>query len=171
MIEQAKQIRLLLLDVDGVLTDGGITLDNNGIESKTFNVRDGHGIKLLQRYGIMVGIITGRSSDVVAHRCRELGIEILYQGAKDKRIPYGEIKTLHALSDNEIAYMGDDIVDLPILKQVGLAATVADADRWVQEEVMYVSPFPGGGGAVRDLCEKILEAQGKWQDILKGYLR
>lgn len=171
MKERARLIRILLLDVDGVLTDGGITIDNNGVESKTFNVRDGHGIKLLQRHGIKVGIITGRSSDVVAHRCRELGIDILYQGAKDKRIPYTEIKQQHALTDQEIAYMGDDIVDLPILRQVGLSATVADADHWVKESVSYVSPFPGGKGAVRDLCEMILDAQGKWQDILTGYCR
>lgn len=169
MIESLKNIRLLLLDVDGVLTDGKITIDNNGIESKSFNVRDGHGLKMIQRTEIKVGIITGRDSKVVEHRAKELGINILYQGVRNKLEPYEEIKKKLNLTDEQIAYVGDDIVDIPILNRVGFAATVDDASEDVKRLASYISRFGGGCGAVREICELILHAQGHWDDLTSRY--
>ena len=126
------------------LTDGRIIYDNNGLEYKAFDVKDGHGIKMLQRAGIAVGIITGRESDVVRLRAQELGIEILYQGAKDKLVPYDEILETSGLTDDEVAYVGDDVVDLPILRRVGFSATVADAVPDIRPFVHYVTQQPGG---------------------------
>jgi 3-deoxy-D-manno-octulosonate 8-phosphate phosphatase (KDO 8-P phosphatase) len=165
-----KKISLLLLDVDGVMTDGRIIIDNNGVESKMFDVKDGHGIKLLQRAGIAVGIITGRNSLVVEHRVAELGIEILYQGAKDKLIPFREILSQRGISEQEIAYVGDDVVDLPILLRVGFSATVADAVAEVKERVDYVAERCGGRGAVREICDHILQQSGRWPDVMDRYL-
>src|SRR5574341_2229704 len=125
---RAKKIKLLLLDVDGVLTDGGIILDNQGNELKSFHVRDGHGIKMAQRNGIIVGIITGRKSEVVNIRARELGIQDVHKGAFEKIAAYDSILSKYGLRDEEAAYMGDDIVDLDIFKRAGIAVTVDDAD-------------------------------------------
>ncbi|MDF1580835.1 MAG: HAD-IIIA family hydrolase [Desulfuromonadales bacterium] len=164
------QLKLLLLDVDGVMTDGGIILDNNGNESKRFNVKDGHGIKLLQRAGIAVGIVTGRSSSVVVHRAAELGIEILCQGAKDKLVPFNEILAQTGLAASAVAYVGDDVVDLPILLRVGFSATVADAVDEVKNRVDYVAERNGGCGAVREICDHILRHSGRWPEIMERYL-
>lgn len=166
MNEKLKQIRMLLLDVDGVMTDGGIIWDANGTEIKVFNVKDGHGIKLLQRAGIQVGIITGRTSLVVDLRAKELGIEIVYQGALKKLESYCDIKQRTGLADHEIAYMGDDVIDVPVMRRVGFAAAPADALPEVRELVDYVSPLNGGKGAVRDLCDRILKATGAWQELV-----
>lgn len=162
-------IRLLLLDVDGIMTDGRIVYDNNGVESKAFDVKDGHGIKLLQRVGIRVGIITGRQSEVVSLRARELGIEILYQGAKDKLVPYREILQKLQLQDTEVAYMGDDVIDLPILRRVGFAATVADACEDVKPLVHRVTSREGGRGAVREVCDLLLKEAGLWEQVAGRY--
>lgn len=163
------KISLFLLDVDGVMTDGRIVYDNHGIETKSFDVKDGHGLKLLQRAGIKIGIITGRQSEVVRFRALELGIEILYQGAKDKLVPYREILQTLKLSDEEVAYMGDDIVDLPILRRVGFAATVADAAEEVKPLVHYIAARSGGRGAVREVCDLILKQTGAWQGVTGRY--
>jgi 3-deoxy-D-manno-octulosonate 8-phosphate phosphatase (KDO 8-P phosphatase) len=157
---KAKKIKLLLLDVDGVLTDGRIILDNQGNELKAFHVRDGHGIKMVQRAGIIVGIITGRKSEVVNIRARELGIKEVYQGAHEKIAVYESILNKYGFSDNDVAYMGDDIVDVGIFKRAGLAVTVADGDPSVKPHVDMVTKTAGGRGAVRELINLILKHQG-----------
>jgi 3-deoxy-D-manno-octulosonate 8-phosphate phosphatase (KDO 8-P phosphatase) len=169
MQEQLSKIKLLLLDVDGVLTDGRITYDNHGNELKSFDVKDGHGLKMLQRAGINIGIITGRSSEVVVRRAEELGIEILYQGALQKLEPYREILSTLDLTDEQVAYVGDDVVDLPILQRVGFSATVADAVPDVFPLVDYVASRPGGRGAVREICDLLLRASGRWDELTERY--
>ena len=158
---KAKKIKLLLLDVDGVLTDGRIILDGRGNELKGFHVRDGHGIKMAQRSGIVIGIITGRTSEVVNVRARELGIQEVHQGAHEKITIYDSILDKYGLRDEEVAYMGDDIVDLDILKRSGLAVTVADADPSVIKHVDLITKNDGGRGAVREFINFILTSQGK----------
>lgn len=169
MEERFARIRLLLLDVDGIMTDGRIVYDNHGVETKAFDVKDGHGLKLLQRAGVRIGIITGRQSEVVNVRARELGIDIVYQGVKDKGVPYREILGNLQLEDADVAYMGDDIVDLPILRRVGFAATVADACEEVKPLVHYVTARPGGRGAVREVCDLILKKSGRWPQVTDRY--
>ncbi len=169
MRERLERLKLLLLDVDGVLTDGRIVFDNNGVETKAFDVKDGHGIKLLQRAGLQVGIITGRQSQVTRVRADELGIELVYQGVKDKLLPYQEILRDQGLADGEVAYMGDDVVDLPILRRVGFAATVADAVEEVKPFVHYICSRPGGRGAVREVCDLILKGAGHWEKVTQRY--
>ena len=154
---KAKKIKLLLLDVDGVMTDGTIILDNQGNETKAFHVRDGHGVKLAQKAGIIIGIITGRSSEVVNVRARELGIQEVHQGAKEKIIVYDSLVSKYGLRDEEVAYIGDDIVDVSIFKRVGLAAAVADADPSVRSHVDVITKTEGGRGAVREVINLILK--------------
>jgi 3-deoxy-D-manno-octulosonate 8-phosphate phosphatase (KDO 8-P phosphatase) len=165
----AKNIKFLVLDVDGVLTDGGIILDNEGNEFKTFHVRDGHGIKMLIKAGIHVAIITGRHSRVVERRAHELGVTELFQKCYNKRAAYKQIAEKYSLSDNEIAYVGDDIVDIPILKKAGFSVVVADADDEVKGAAMMVTKMRGGRGAVREVCDFLLKAKGLWKDIIDGY--
>jgi len=160
MNERLKKIRLLILDVDGVMTDGRIIFDSNGVESKFFNVKDGHGIKMLQRAGIEVAIISGRQSEVVTIRAAELGIERVFQKATDKRAPYEQILADTGLSDREIAFLGDDLIDIPVLRRVGFAAAPADAVAEVIPFVHYVTQKAGGWGAVRELADLLLKAQG-----------
>jgi 3-deoxy-D-manno-octulosonate 8-phosphate phosphatase (KDO 8-P phosphatase) len=169
MREQLIRIRLLLLDVDGVMTDGRIIYDDHGGETKAFDVRDGHGIKLLQRAGIRVGIITGRQSAVVQRRAEELGIELVYQGVKDKLVPLREIQQKTGFVLEEIAYAGDDVIDLPVLRRVGFAATVADAVDDVKPHVHYVTHANGGRGAVRELCDLLLKETGRWGEVTARY--
>lgn len=164
-----SKIKLLLLDVDGIMTDGRITYDNDGGESKSFDVKDGHGLKLLQRAGIRVGIITGRQSHVVSHRAAELGIELVYQGVKDKLVPYHEILEKLKLSHDEVAYAGDDVVDLPVMRRVGFAATVADAVEDVKPFAALVTKRNGGRGAVREICDFILKESGRWAGVANRY--
>ncbi len=171
MEAQLAKIKLLLLDVDGVLTDGRIIYDNQGNELKAFDVKDGHGLKMLQRAGVAVGIITGRKSQVVVKRAAELGIEILYQGALNKLQPYQEILARHGWSDEQVAYVGDDVVDLPILRRVGFSATVADAVPEVLPLVDYVAGKPGGRGAVREICDMLIKASGRWEELTQRYFR
>lgn len=169
MDAKMAKIKLLLLDVDGVLTDGRIIYDNQGNELKAFDVKDGHGLKLLQRAGIKVGIITGRQSEVVVKRAAELGINILYQKALNKLDPYREILAEQGLVDEQVAYVGDDVVDLPILRRVGFSATVADAVPEVLPLVDYVTSRPGGRGAVREVCDLLLRASGQWDSLTRRY--
>lgn len=169
MRARLEKIRLLLLDVDGVLTDGRILIDNKGVETKAFDVRDGHGLKLLQRAGFRVGIITGRRSRVVEYRAQELGIDVLFQGVRDKLVPYAGLLESLGLTDEEVAYVGDDLVDLPVLRRVGFAVTVADACDEVKPLVHYVTARPGGRGAVREVCELLLKETGGWAQVTARY--
>jgi len=157
---KAKKIKMLLLDVDGVLTDGRIILDNQGNELKAFHVRDGHGIKLAQRAGIIIGIITGRKAEVVNVRAKELGILEVHQGALDKIRVYESILERYGLKDNEVAFVGDDIVDAAILKRAGFAAVVADSDPAVRPLGDLVTRADGGRGAVREVINFMLAARG-----------
>jgi len=158
---KAKKIKLLLLDVDGVLTDGRIILDNQGNELKAFHVRDGHGIKLAQRAGIVIGIITGRKAEVVSVRARELGIGEVHQGALEKISVYEALLEKYDLRDDEAAFIGDDIVDVGILKRVGFAVTVADCDPAVKPYADMITQAKGGRGAVREVINLLLASQGK----------
>jgi 3-deoxy-D-manno-octulosonate 8-phosphate phosphatase (KDO 8-P phosphatase) len=167
--KKAGRIKLLLLDVDGVLTDGRIVVDHRGREIKSFDVRDGHGIRLLQRAGIQVGIVSGRSSAAVNHRAKELGIKLVYQGADDKLVAYEKIKRATGLSDLEVAYVGDDLVDLPLLRRVGLAITVNNCWAKLKPACNYVTQAGGGRGAVREVTELLLKAQSKWRTISRSY--
>jgi 3-deoxy-D-manno-octulosonate 8-phosphate phosphatase (KDO 8-P phosphatase) len=169
MNSDLSQIQLLLLDVDGVMTDGRIIYDDQGRELKAFDVKDGHGLKLVQRAGLTVGIITGRQSEIVEKRAAELGISLLYQGAKDKLVPFEEILSRLQLTPQEVAYVGDDLVDLPILHRVGFSATVADAVDEVKARVDLVTDRPGGRGAVREICDYLLKASGRWNVVTGRY--
>lgn len=162
-------IRLLLLDVDGVMTDGGIIYDGGGIETKCFNVRDGHGIKMLQRHGVEVGIITGRTSPVVEIRARELGIGLVYQGALRKLESYEDVKRRTGLDDSRIAYMGDDIIDVPVMRRVAFAAAPLDGLAEARAAAHYVASLCGGKGAVREVCDLILKGRGVWDEIVARY--
>ena len=157
--KKAARIKLLLLDVDGVLTDGGIYIDNRGVETKRFDVRDGQGITLLQRAGIEVGFITGRFSNVVRLRARELEVKIVYQRVEKKLDAYKRVKQRRQLEDESIAYVGDDIADLPILRQAGLAIVVRDAWTGVKRHAHYVTEGAGGRGAVREVADILLKAR------------
>ncbi|QXE91529.1 KdsC family phosphatase [Geomonas subterranea] len=169
MEERLKKIKLLILDVDGVLTDGRIIFDSNGVESKFFNVKDGHGIKMLQRSGIEVGIISGRESQVVYNRAVELGIGQVYQKSLDKLVPYRQMLEATGLTDEQVAFMGDDVIDIPLLKRVGFAAAPADAVQEVLPFAQFVARNRGGWGAVRELCDLILKAQGTWESVTSRY--
>jgi 3-deoxy-D-manno-octulosonate 8-phosphate phosphatase (KDO 8-P phosphatase) len=159
--KKAKKIRLLLLDVDGVLTDGRIIIDDRGVETKHFHVRDGQGISLLRRAGINVGFLSARSSRSVVYRAKELQVKLVRQGVQNKLDTYNEIKRGSRLEDEQIAYMGDDIVDRSVLKLVGLAISVADGWPELISTVDFVTCAGGGRGAVREVAELLLRAQGK----------
>ncbi len=165
----AKGIKLLILDVDGVLTDGGIILDNEGNEYKAFHVRDGHGIKMLIHAGIHVAIITGRHSKVVERRAHELGITEVFQKCHDKRIAYKKLIEQYSLQDKEVAYIGDDIVDAPIMALVGLPVAVADATDDTKGYALLVTQNRGGRGAVREVTDFILKSKGIWQGMVDDY--
>ena len=168
--EKARQIKLVIFDVDGVLTDGSLYLGDDGQEYKAFNSRDGHGIKMLQSTGVEIGIITGRTSDVVRIRMESLGIKHLYQGKQDKLPAYLELRDKLNLNDAQVAYVGDDVVDLSIMRQVGLAIAVQDAHPFVLQHTHWQTQHPGGRGAGRDVCELLMDAQGKLQAALESYL-
>jgi len=167
---KAKDINLLLLDVDGVLTDGSLIYSHEGKESKSFNTQDGFGLRILQDAGVKVGIITARSSEALERRSRDLKITYLYQGASNKLDAYTEIVKSSGLKPFEIAYMGDDWLDLVLLKRVGLAVAPANAVFEVREMVHYTTEQSGGHGAVRELCDLILEAKGKHKKLYQQYM-
>ncbi|MBT2969101.1 MAG: 3-deoxy-D-manno-octulosonate 8-phosphate phosphatase [gamma proteobacterium symbiont of Ctena orbiculata] len=167
---KASGVKLVIFDVDGVLTDGSLFLGDDGQEYKSFNSRDGHGMKMLQKTGVVIGIITGRTSEVVRIRMESLGIEHVYQGKHDKLPAYEELRDKLGLSDAEIAYVGDDVVDLPIMRRVGLAIAVNDAHPFVVQHAHWQTPRNGGRGAARDVCELVLEAQGNLKTELDSYL-
>jgi 3-deoxy-D-manno-octulosonate 8-phosphate phosphatase (KDO 8-P phosphatase) len=168
--EKAARIRLLIFDVDGVLTDGSLFVGDDGQEYKAFNSRDGHGIKMLLKYGVEVAIITGRTSKVVEHRMANLGITHVYQGKLDKLPAYEELRGKLGISEEETAYVGDDVVDLPVMRRVGLAIAVQDAHPLVRQHSHWQTPSAGGRGAARDVCEMLMEAKGVLQDELERYL-
>jgi len=170
LARKIKAVRLVVFDVDGVLTDGRIIFNSVGEETKFFDVKDGHGIKLLMRSGIDVAIITARESDVVSKRAEDLGITLVYQGMKDKKRALDELAAASGVEPGEMAYMGDDIIDLPVLRRVVFSAAVADAVEEVKEMVDFVANRPGGRGAARELAELILKVQGKWDEVMKLYL-
>lgn len=168
--ERAARVRLLLLDVDGVLTDGTVQIDSVGGEAKSFFIRDGIGLVWARRSGVDVGLLSGRSSATTTRRAAELGIGIVSQGGPDKRVGYAEIVTAHGYADEEVAYMGDDVLDLPVLTRVGLSTTPADGVEDVRARVHWVSQYAGGQGAVRELVELVLRARGAWEPIVSGFL-
>ena len=159
----AKNIKLLLLDVDGVLTDGRLYFSSNGEESKAFNSLDGHGIKMLESAGIQIGIITGRRSPLVEKRARDLGIKLLYQGREDKLAVLDEVMAVTRIDASEIAYAGDDFPDLPVLNRVGLGFSVANGHEDVKSAVDVITSRSGGNGAVREITDFLLQSQGQYE--------
>ena len=169
-IERAKKIKCVILDVDGVLTDGGIYVAPDGSELyKPFFARDGLVISLASRAELVTAIITGRSSTIVAHRAKDLHIDLVYQGCHNKCTAYADIKKKSGLGDEEIAYIGDDIIDLPVMRMVGLPCAVGDAVPEVKEIAQIIANERGGRGAVREIYEIILKTQGRWDEVLTAF--
>ena len=168
---RARRLRLLLFDVDGVLTDGTILLDAEGRESKRFHIRDGTALVWARQAGLITGLLSARTAEATTQRARQLGIAIVRQQATDKAAAFAEILAEQRLTSDEVAYMGDDLMDLPVLEQVGLSAAPADAVDDVRARVHFVSRQPGGAGAVRELIEGVLHAQDRWTAIAERYVR
>ena len=168
---RARPVRMIVFDVDGVLTDGSLYYGDDGQEYKAFNSRDGHGIKMLRASGVEPAIITGRTSQVVLNRARNLGIVHLFQGADDKLLAFEQLLASVALAPEQIAYMGDDLVDLPVLRRCGLAIGVPDAPEEVKARCHYITRAEAGRGAAREACELIMRAQGTWAAQLALYDR
>ena len=166
---RAKKIKLIIFDVDGTLTDGGIYIGTNGEIFKAFNCQDGFGIVTAHKLGLKTAIITGRESVITSNRAKELGITAVKQGQMDKRNAYKELKAEFNLRDEEIAYVGDDIIDLPVFVQVGFRAAVGNANIELKERAHFVAKNDGGKGAVREVLEFIFKSQGKWTEIVKYY--
>ncbi|MFQ5959831.1 MAG: KdsC family phosphatase [Candidatus Methylomirabilales bacterium] len=167
--EKARRIRLLLLDVDGVLTDGRITYGSAGLEVLSFHVRDGLALKAAQRVGITVGLVSGRKSEALLRRVEELRLVEVHTGVEDKMGVYRQLLIRYGLADAEIAYMGDDLPDLPVLRQAGLAISVADAPAEVRSAAHLVTSLPGGQGAVREAVEWLLKSQGVWGQVCADF--
>ena len=167
---RASRIKLLLMDCDGVLTDGRLWLMADGDEQKTFHARDGQGISLFHRAGLKTGIISGRTSSAVERRAQELKMSYVRQEAKDKINALDEILAEAGASANECAYIGDDVADIPVMRRVGLAAAVADAVLETKQAAHYVTELNGGHGAVREVTDLILKAQGKWDEVMRRFL-
>ena len=161
-----KAIRMLLMDVDGVLTDGGIILGSDGQEFKRFDVQDGMGITLARAGGIRVGVITGRESEAVRRRSQELHLDILIQNAKDKLETFEEIQNSYDVADEAVCYVGDDVLDIPLMHRVGFAVAVANATDEVKKVSDYVTEAAGGRGAIREIVELILKSQKRWKESL-----
>lgn len=165
-MEQAKDIKLVILDVDGVMTDGRIVIDDNGVESRNFDIKDGMGVVVMMMSGVEVAIITSKKSGAVRHRAEELKIKRFHEGIKKKTEPYEEMLREMNITDAQVAYVGDDLVDLSMMKRVGLPIAVGDAVEDVKQHAAYVTKARGGYGAVREVAEMILKAQDKWDKIL-----
>lgn len=170
MTAQLADIRLLLLDVDGVLTDGSITYTDSGEQIKTFNAKDGLGIRLLMDAGVLVGIVTARVSGALRHRCENLGITLVFDGISDKAGALASISETTQVNTAHIAFMGDDLIDLPAMIRAGFAFTVADAPIEVKDRADMVTDLPGGKGAVRQACKAILKAKGLWETSIARFL-
>ena len=171
MNHAAERIRLMIFDIDGVMTDGSLYYCDNGEEIKAFNALDGHGIRMLADTGVDIGIITGRNSKLVAHRAANLQIKHVYQGSGDKGATFAELLDATGYKAEECGYMGDDVIDLPVLTRVGFAVSVPDASEFVRRHAHYVTTARGGHGAVREACETIMTAQGTLEGVLASYLR
>jgi 3-deoxy-D-manno-octulosonate 8-phosphate phosphatase (KDO 8-P phosphatase) len=163
-------VRMMIFDVDGVLTDGRIIYLDNGSEIKEFDVQDGHGIKLLQRAGIEVALITGRQSRAVEERAADLGITRLYQGSKVKTDAYDQLLSEVGLKEHETGFMGDDLIDIPIMRRAGFSVAVPNGVSHIFPFAHYVTRASGGRGAAREVCEMILQVQGLWEEVTKRYL-
>jgi len=170
LVERARRIRLLALDVDGVMTDGQLYFDSEGRELKAFNTRDGFGLKALQQCGLELAIITARRSAMVENRADQLGINHIYQGHEDKLTAYMDLLAKTGLQDEQICYAGDDWPDLPVLQRVGLAVTVPEADVAVRDRAHWITPSAGGHGAVRDICRLLMDAQDLGDSLLESML-
>ena len=171
--DAASRVKMVIFDIDGVLTDGSLFYDNQGQEYKAFNSRDGHGIRMLQDGGIKLALLTGRQSELVLHRAANLGIpeELIYQGYRDKRPAFAALCEKTGIPPEQIAYVGDDVIDLPVMTKVGLPIAVADAHAFVKQHARLITQAPGGRGAAREVCELLLDAQGKLEAMLAGYLQ
>ena len=167
---KAESIRLIIFDVDGVLTDGSLFIGDDGQEYKAFHSKDGHGMVMLQQTGVQIAIITGRTSEVVKIRMASLGIEHVYQGKREKLPAFEDLLQQTGFDASEIAYVGDDVVDLPVMTRVGLAIAVQDAHALAKQHAHWVTPSGGGRGAAREACELIMDAQGRLQDLLDSYI-
>jgi 3-deoxy-D-manno-octulosonate 8-phosphate phosphatase (KDO 8-P phosphatase) len=165
-MDKAKNIKLVILDVDGVMTDGRIVIDDNGVETRNFDIKDGMGVVVMMMSGVDVAIITSKKSGAVRHRAEELKIKRFHEGIKKKIEPYEEMLKEMGISDAEVAYVGDDLVDLSMMKRVGLPIAVNDAVEDVKRHAAYVTQARGGYGAVREVAEMILKAQDKWDKVL-----
>ena len=168
---RASRIKLLLVDCDGVLTDGRLWLTEDGDEQKSFNAHDGLGLSLLHRAGLKSGIITGRSSKAVARRAAELGVEFVRQGERNKIAAFEQVLQQAGVTESEVAYVGDDLPDIPIMKRAELAVAVADAVEETRSVAHYITRARGGRGAVREVVELILRSQGRWSDLVDEYLK
>lgn len=168
--DKVKRLKLLILDVDGVLTDGRLFFDDHGKEYKCFHARDGHGIKLLRQSGVEVAVISGRKSNSVALRMQNLGVELVYQGHENKRAAFAEILQILNLQPEQVAHVGDDVLDLPVMTQVGFAVAVADANFAVKLRADWCTQTSGGLGAVREVCDLIMQVQGTFEAMLQNYL-
>jgi 3-deoxy-D-manno-octulosonate 8-phosphate phosphatase (KDO 8-P phosphatase) len=171
LLERARNTRLLMMDVDGVLTDGRILQDSHGHELKVFDVKDGHGIVMAHRAKLRTALISGRESETITRRAQELGIELVFQKIWNKLEVYEKILMDTTLTHDEVAYIGDDLVDLPLLRRVGFAVAVADAVDEVKAASHLITQRPGGQGAVREVIELILRAQGHWDTLLERYTK
>ncbi|MFC1836612.1 KdsC family phosphatase, partial [Thermodesulfobacteriota bacterium] len=169
--ERLAKIRLIIFDVDGILTDGRITFGSGDLEIKSFDVRDGHGIKLAKRRGLEVALVTGRRSEIVPRRAEDLGISIVYQRILDKKVVLSELLEKLNLEPEQVAAIGDDVVDIPVFRRVGVGITVPEAPLEVRREADYITSRTGGRGAAREVVEMILKAQGKWDSALARYYK
>ena len=170
MKNNITNIQLVLLDVDGVLTDGSIIYSDSGEQIKKFNSRDGLGIRLLMDADIKVGIVTGRVSNALHHRCKNLSIDLIFDGIKDKAAVLSSVEDRTGIKPDEIGFIGDDLIDLPIMRRVGTSFCVSDACDEVKQEAFFISHLPGGKGAVREICEYILKEKGLWENALNRFL-
>jgi 3-deoxy-D-manno-octulosonate 8-phosphate phosphatase (KDO 8-P phosphatase) len=171
LLERARKTRLLMMDVDGVLTDGRIIQDGHGHELKVFDVKDGHGIVMAHRAKLRTALISGRESETIRRRAEELGIELVFQKIWNKLEVYEKILVDTELTHDEVAYIGDDLIDIPLLRRVGLAVAVADAVDEVKAAAHLITQRPGGQGAVREVIELILRAQGHWDRLIERYTK
>ena len=171
ILERAKKLKLLILDVDGVLTDGKLFFDQEGNEYKCFHARDGHGINLLRQTGVEIAVISGRKSKTVELRMKNLGIQLIYQGHEHKLQAFNEIIEKLSISPDQAAHIGDDLLDLPIMTRVGLAIAVSDANFAVKQRAHWCTTELGGQGAAREACDLIMQAQGTYEAILNNYLQ
>jgi 3-deoxy-D-manno-octulosonate 8-phosphate phosphatase (KDO 8-P phosphatase) len=166
---RAKLIKLIIFDVDGVLTDGGLILGESGNEYKIFHVRDGQGLVMLKESGVHIAVITARTSTIVAERMASLGIEYVFQGQNDKGKAVSDLMQKLGVSREQTAYVGDDFIDLPAMRLVGLSIAVADAHSLVKEHACWITASQGGRGAVREVCELIMQAQGTLQPVIRRF--